>query len=252
MNALLLYPLFPKTFWSFDRFLAMAGVKAFIPPLGILTVASLLPPAWNLRFHDRNVAEEPEDDWHWCDLVIISAMLVQREDFDQLIRKAVAMGKKVAVGGPYPTSLPDHALQSGAHYLILDEGEITVPAFLEALSNGAPTGVFRADQKPDVSLSPRPRYDLLQRDAYLMMAVQFSRGCPFNCEFCDIINLYGRKPRTKQNHQLLGELQTLYDLGWRGSIFMVDDNFIGNQHTSNACSATSFPGCESIAFPSTS
>ncbi|WP_216919060.1 B12-binding domain-containing radical SAM protein [Synechococcus sp. CCAP 1479/9] len=230
MNALLLYPHFPRTFWSFDRFLEMAGVKAFIPPLGILTVASLLPPGWNLRFHDRNVAEEPEDDWHWCDLVILSAMLVQREDFHQLIRKALAMGKKVAVGGPYPTSLPGHALESGAHYLILDEGELTVPAFLAALERGETCGMFRSSEKPDVSLSPRPRYDLLQRDAYLMMAVQFSRGCPFNCEFCDIINLYGRKPRTKENHQLLGELQTLYDLGWRGSIFMVDDNFIGNQH----------------------
>lgn len=127
MNALLLYPQFPKTFWSFDRFLAMAGVKTFIPPLGILTVAALLPADWNLRFMDRNVAEEPEADWHWCDLMIVSAMMVQREDFHQLIRKAVGMGKKVAVGGPYPTSLPEHALQSGAHYLILDEGEITVP-----------------------------------------------------------------------------------------------------------------------------
>lgn len=126
MNALLLYPHFPKSFWSFDRFLAMAGVKAFIPPLGILTVAALLPPEWNLRFHDRNVAEEPQDDWTWCDLVIVSALMVQREDFHHLIRKAVTMGKKVAVGGPYPTSLPQHALQSGAHYLILDEGELTV------------------------------------------------------------------------------------------------------------------------------
>ena len=230
MKALLLYPHFPKTFWSFDRFLEMAGVKAFIPPLGILTVASLLPPEWHLRFHDRNVAEEPEEDWLWCDLVIVSAMMVQREDFHHLIRKTVAMGKRVAVGGPYPTSLPEHALQSGADYLILDEGEITVPAFLAALERGATSGVFRATEKPDVTHSPVPRYDLLQREAYLMMAVQFSRSCPFNCEFCDIINLYGRKPRTKQNHQLLAELQTLYDLGWRGSIFMVDDNFIGNQH----------------------
>ncbi len=176
------------------------------------------------------MAEEPEEDWLWCDLVIVSAMMVQREDFHHLIRKTVAMGKRVAVGGPYPTSLPEHALQSGADYLILDEGEITVPAFLAALERGATSGVFRATEKPDVTHSPVPRYDLLQREAYLMMAVQFSRGCPFNCEFCDIINLYGRKPRTKQNHQLLAELQTLYDLGWRGSIFMVDDNFIGNQH----------------------
>jgi radical SAM superfamily enzyme YgiQ (UPF0313 family) len=229
MNALILYPHFPKTFWSYDRFLEMAGVKAFIPPLGIITVASLLPENWNLRFHDRNVGEEPEQDWQWCDLVILSAMIVQKEDFHHLIRKAVAMGKKVAVGGPYPTSLPDHALRSGADYLILDEGEITVPQFLAALEEGVEQGVFRAAEKPDVTLSPVPRYDLLKREAYLMMAVQFSRGCPFNCEFCDIINLYGRTPRTKENQQILAELQTLYDLGWRGPIFMVDDNFIGNQ-----------------------
>jgi radical SAM superfamily enzyme YgiQ (UPF0313 family) len=133
------------------------------------------------------------------------------------------------VGGPYPTSLPDHARASGAHYLILDEGEITVPLFLEAIQRGESEGIFRATEKPDVTTSPMPRFDLLRRDAYLMMAVQFSRGCPFNCEFCDIINLYGRRPRTKENHQILAELQALYDLGWRGSIFMVDDNFIGNQ-----------------------
>ncbi len=229
MNALLLYPHFPRTFWSFDRFMEMAGVKAFIPPLGILTVAALLPAEWSLRFFDRNVEEESQEDWHWCDIVILSAMIVQREDFHHLIRKAVAMGKKVAVGGPYPTSLAEHAQHSGAHYLILDEGEITIPAFLEALERGESTGVFRALEKPDVTLSPLPRYDLLQREQYLMMAVQFSRGCPFNCEFCDIINLYGRKPRTKDNAQILAELQTLYDLGWRGSVFMVDDNFIGNQ-----------------------
>jgi radical SAM superfamily enzyme YgiQ (UPF0313 family) len=229
MNVLLLYPRFPKTFWSYDRFMEMAGVRAFIPPLGILTVAALLPQDWTLRFHDRNVAEEAEADWEWCELVILSAMVVQRQDFHDLIRKAVARGKKVAVGGPYPTSLPEHAQRSGADYLILDEGEIAVPLFLAALEEGAPSGVFRAAEKPDVTLSPLPRYDLLQRDAYLMMAVQFSRGCPFNCEFCDIINLYGRKPRTKENGQILAELQALYDLGWRGSIFMVDDNFIGNQ-----------------------
>jgi radical SAM superfamily enzyme YgiQ (UPF0313 family) len=166
MNALLLYPHFPKTFWSYDRFLEMAGVKAFIPPLGIITVASLLPENWNLRFHDRNVGEEPEQDWQWCDIVILSAMIVQREDFHHLIRKAVAMGKKVAVGGPYPTSLPDHALRSGADYLILDEGEITVPQFLAALEEGVEQGVFRAAEKPDVTLSPVPRYDLLKREAY--------------------------------------------------------------------------------------
>jgi radical SAM superfamily enzyme YgiQ (UPF0313 family) len=229
MNALLLYPKFPRTFWSYDRLMEMAGTRALLPPLGILTVAALLPADWSIRFRDRNVEEETDHDWQWCDIVILSAMLVQRQDFHRIIRRAVALGKKVAVGGPYPTSLPGHALDSGADYLILDEGEITVPLFLDALARGKRNGKFRAVEKPDVTGSPMPRYDLLKRDAYLMMAVQFSRGCPFNCEFCDIINLYGRRPRTKENDQVLAELQALYELGWRGTIFMVDDNFIGNQ-----------------------
>lgn len=229
MKALLLYPRFPQSFWSYDRFMAMAGLRAFIPPLGIITVAALLPPDWQIRFYDRNVGLETEADWDWCDLVILSAMLVQKPDFLALIDQAVQLGKKVAVGGPYPTSIPEDALAAGADYLILDEGEITVPHFLAAIAQGEEQGIFRAAEKPDVSCSPMPRFDLLQQDAYLMMAVQFSRGCPFNCEFCDIINLYGRKPRTKEPSQTLAELQRLYDLGWRGAIFMVDDNFIGNQ-----------------------
>lgn len=229
MKALLLYPKFPQSFWSYDRFMKIAGLKAVIPPLGIITVASLLPEDWEIRFCDRNVNEETEADWEWCDLVILSAMLVQQPDFHALIQKGVQLGKKVAVGGPYPTSVPEAALKSGAHYLVLDEGELTVPQFLAALLQGQEQGVFRSTEKPDVTQSPMPRFDLLQREAYLMMAVQFSRGCPFNCEFCDIITLYGRKPRTKEPQQMIAELQTLYDLGWRGSLFMVDDNFIGNQ-----------------------
>jgi radical SAM superfamily enzyme YgiQ (UPF0313 family) len=229
MKALLLYPQFPQSFWSYNRFMEMVGLKAVLPPLGIITVASLLPKDWEIRFCDRNVNMETEADWKWCDLVILSAMLVQKPDFQALIQKAVQLGKKVAVGGPYPTSVPQDALESGADYLILDEGELTVPLFLEALEQGKTQGIFRSTEKPDVTLSPIPRFDLLQRDAYLMMAIQFSRGCPFNCEFCDIISLYGRKSRTKEPSQSLLELQTLYDLGWRGSLFIVDDNFIGNQ-----------------------
>lgn len=229
MKVLLLYPQFPQSFWSYDRFMEIAGLKAVIPPLGILTVAALLPRDWEIRFCDRNVANETEADWKWCDLVILSAMLVQKADFQALIRKATRLGKPVAVGGPYPTSVPQDALEAGADFLILDEGEMTVPKFLDALQQGETQGIFRSVEKPDVTQSPMPRFDLLRRDAYFMMAIQFSRGCPFNCEFCDIISLYGRKSRTKEPQQALAELQTLYDLGWRGAIFVVDDNFIGNQ-----------------------
>ncbi len=229
MKTLLLYPKFPQSFWSYDRFMKIAGLKAVLPPLGMITVAALLPKNWEIRFYDRNVNLETEADWKWCELVILSAMLVQKPDFHALIQKAVRLGKKVAVGGPYPTSIPQDALECGAHYLILDEGELTVPQFLEALNQGQEQGIFRSQAKPDVTQSPMPRFDLLQRNAYLMMAIQFSRGCPFSCEFCDIITLYGRKPRTKEPQQTIAELQALYDLGWRGSVFIVDDNFIGNQ-----------------------
>jgi radical SAM superfamily enzyme YgiQ (UPF0313 family) len=229
MKALLLYPQFPQSFWSYNRFMELVGLKAVIPPLGIITVAALLPDSWEIRFFDRNVNLETEADWEWCDLVILSAMIAQKSDFQALIQKAVLLDKKVAVGGPYPTSVPQNALDSGADYLILDEGELTVPLFLKAIAAGETQGIFRSVEKPDVTLSPIPRFDLLKRDQYLLMAVQFSRGCPFNCEFCDIISLYGRKPRTKEPNQILAELQRLYELGWRGSLFVVDDNFIGNQ-----------------------
>ena len=251
MKALLLSPLFPQTFWSYDRFMEMAGLKASIPPLGIITVASLLPEEWEIRFYDRNVDDETDADWEWCDIVFLSAMLAQKSDFLAQIKKAVRLGKKVAVGGPYPTSVPDAALNAGAHYLILDEGEITVPQFLEAVAKGENQGVFRATEKPDVTKSPLPRFDLLKRDAYLMMAIQYSRGCPFNCEFCDIINLYGRKPRTKEPSQTLAELQALYDLGWRGSVFVVDDNFIGNQRNVKRLLRELIPWMQERKYPFT-
>ncbi|MBD2313899.1 B12-binding domain-containing radical SAM protein [Desertifilum sp. FACHB-1129] len=251
MKALLLYPQFPQSFWSYDRFMEIAGLKAAIPPLGIITVAALLPQDWEIRFCDRNVNPETETDWEWCDLVILSAMLVQKADFHALIRKAANLGKPVAVGGPYPTSVPQAALDSGANYLILDEGENTVPQFLEAIAQGQTHGIFRSPEKPDVTQSPVPRFDLLQRDAYLMMAIQFSRGCPFNCEFCDIIALYGRKPRTKEPSQTLTELQALYDLGWRGSLFIVDDNFIGNQRNVKRLLRELIPWMEERRYPFT-
>lgn len=229
MKALLLYPQFPQSFWSYDRLLEFADLKTMVPPLGLITVAALLPQDWEIRFYDRNVSQETEADWQWCDLVMLSAMVAQHQDFQTLIQKAVQLGKKVAVGGPYPTSMPEEALKVGANFLVLDEGEMTIPPFLEALERGEIEGIFRSAEKPDVTQSPIPRFDLLQIDAYLTMSLQFSRGCPFNCEFCDIITLYGRKPRTKEPQQMLAELQALYDLGSRGSLFIVDDNFIGNQ-----------------------
>jgi radical SAM superfamily enzyme YgiQ (UPF0313 family) len=230
MRVLLLYPLFPKSFWSFEKSLELVGRKAFMPPLGIITVAAILPQDWEYQLVDRNAREVTEAEWEWADLVILSAMIVQKDDFLAQIREAKRRGKRVAVGGPYVTALPDEAKIAGADYLILDEGEITLPMFVEAIAQGVTTATFRSNgEKPDVTGTPVPRYDLLDFSIYDSMSVQFSRGCPFQCEFCDIIVLYGRKPRTKTPQQLLAELDYLYDLGWRGGIFMVDDNFIGNK-----------------------
>ncbi|MBV5260266.1 DUF4070 domain-containing protein [Synechococcus moorigangaii CMS01] len=230
MRTLLIYPEFRKSFWSFDKTIRLAGRKTFIPPLGLITIAAMLPQEWALRLVDYNVRSATEAEWEWADLVIFSGMIVHRAHLRTLIQEAKRRGKKVAIGGPYATSLPDECRDAGADYLILDEGEITIPLFLDALAQGAESGTFRSNgEKPDVTTTPIPRYDLLELDAYAMMSVQFSRGCPFQCEFCDIIVLYGRKPRTKTPQQLIAELEYLYELGWRESVFMVDDNFIGNK-----------------------
>jgi radical SAM superfamily enzyme YgiQ (UPF0313 family) len=230
MRVLLVYPQFPKTFWSFEKILELVDRKVLLPPLGLVTVAAILPQTWEFQLVDRNVRAVTEAEWEWADLVILSAMIVQKQDLLVLIREAKQRGKRVAVGGPYPTSIPEDALEAGADYLILDEGEITLPLFVQAVEQGQLQGIFRSNgEKPDVTDTPIPRFDLLELDAYDSMSVQFSRGCPFQCEFCDIIVLYGRKPRTKNPTQLIAELDRLYELGWRRAIFMVDDNFIGNK-----------------------
>ncbi|HEY9873214.1 MAG TPA: DUF4070 domain-containing protein [Candidatus Obscuribacterales bacterium] len=230
MRVLLLYPLFPKTFWSYEKILELVNRKVLLPPLGLVTVAAILPQEWEFKLVDRNIRAVTDAEWEWADLVIISAMIVQKNDLCDQIREAKRRGKRVAVGGPYPTSVPEEPLNAGADYLILDEGEITLPMFVEAVKRGDTQGIFRSnDEKPDVTSTPIPRFDLLEFDAYDSMSVQFSRGCPFQCEFCDIIVLYGRKPRTKTPAQLLAELEYLYQLGWRRGVFMVDDNFIGNK-----------------------
>ncbi|ARV62717.1 B12-binding domain-containing radical SAM protein [Nostocales cyanobacterium HT-58-2] len=249
MKALLLWPIMPNSFWSYQETLDLAGLRATNPPLGLITVAAMLPADWEIRLVDRNVRLETDDDWAWCDLVMISAMIIQKQDFWELIQKGVALGKKVAVGGPFPTSVPEFALEAGAQYLILDEGECTIPLFLEALARGEEQGIFRATEKPDVTQTPIPRFDLLDLDAYLAVTVQFSRGCPFQCEFCDIINLFGRKPRTKTPEQMLAELEVLYQMGWRRLIFIVDDNFIGNKRNAKVFLRALIPWMQERNYP---
>jgi radical SAM superfamily enzyme YgiQ (UPF0313 family) len=230
MRTLFIYPEFPKTFWSYEKILELVNRKVLLPPLGLVTVAALLPQTWEMKLVDRNVSEVQEADWAWAELVIISAMIVQKADMAAQIAEAKRRGIPVAVGGPFASSTPDAPELALADFKILDEGEITLPLFIEAIERGERQGRFSSNGvKPDVTGTPIPRFDLLELDAYDSMSVQFSRGCPFQCEFCDIIVLYGRKPRTKSPDQLVAELQALYDLGWRRAIFLVDDNFIGNK-----------------------
>lgn len=235
LRVLLIYPEFPKTYWSFDQALKLLGSKVLLPPLGLITVAALLPQDWELKLVDCNIRAVEPDEWQWADLMMASSMLVQKRDLRHQISLAKTHHLPVAVGGPFASSTPDAPELSQADYLILDEGEITIPLFLEALKQGETKGRFSANgEKPDVNKSPIPRFNLLELKAYSMMAIQFSRGCPFQCEFCDIIVLYGRKPRTKEPEQVLAELQALLDLGWRHEIFLVDDNFIGNKRNVKA------------------
>ena len=230
MRVLLIYPRFPKTFWSFDRAVELMGHRVLLPPLGLITVAALLPQSWYFQLVDSNVREVSEAEWEWADLAILSAMIVQKKDLAHQIGLAKQHKCQVAVGGPFATSTPEAEELKAADFLVLDEGEITLPMLVDAIDNGATTGQFRAEgEKPDLCTSPIPRFDLLERNAYAMMAVQFSRGCPFQCEFCDIIVLYGRKPRTKTPDQLICELEALNKLNWKGEVFLVDDNFIGNK-----------------------
>ena len=250
MKALLIYPLFPKSFWSFEKALELVGRKALLPPLGLITVAAILPQEWEFKLVDRNLASVTEAEWDWADIVILSGMIVQQGDMIGQIREAKQRGKKVAIGGPYATSFYKE-LQGEADYLVLDEGELTLPMFVEALEKGEESGIFRATEKPDVSTTPIPRYDLLDLNAYSEMSVQFSRGCPFQCEFCDIIVLYGRKPRTKTPQQLIAELECLYNLGWRRTIFLVDDNFIGNKRNVKLLLKELQPWMEEKGYPFT-
>jgi radical SAM superfamily enzyme YgiQ (UPF0313 family) len=249
MKALLIWPIMPNSFWSYQETLDLAGLRATNPPLGLITVAAMLPSDWELRLSDRNVRLETDRDWEWCDIVIISAMIIQKQDFGELIQKGKKLGKKVAVGGPFATSVPEFAIEAGADYLILDEGEITIPMFLQALEKGEEKGIFRATEKPDVTQTPLPRFDLLDLNAYIAMTVQFSRGCPFQCEFCDIITLFGRKPRTKTPEQILAELEVLYQMGWWRYVFIVDDNFIGNKRNAKVFLRELIPWMEKRNYP---
>ena len=216
-----------NSFWNYVEVCKLAGAKYPAAPLGLLTVAALLPQQWNFKLVDANVERLREEYFEWADIVCIGGMLPQQQSMIAIIDKIHQYGRPVIAGGADPSSQPN--LYQAADYLVRGEGEVTIPILLEDLGKGCRSGEYKSDQLADMEQAVVPRFDLIQFQDYLHIGIQFSRGCPFNCEFCDIIELYGRKSRTKKPEQIIKELQTLYDLGYRGHVDFVDDNFIGNK-----------------------
>ena len=227
MKVLLVYPSYPDTFWSFRHALRFISKKAAFPPLGILTVASMLPGEWDKKLVDMNVKDLADEDIEWADYVFISAMVVQRESVKEVILRCNALNTKTVCGGPLFTTGYDEF--EGVDYFVLGEAESTLQLFLADLENGEPKHLYESDERPPIVNTPLPMWSLIDMDQYSSLAIQYSRGCPFDCEFCDIIILNGHVPRTKEKEQMLAELDAIYETGWRGGVFIVDDNFIGNK-----------------------
>jgi radical SAM superfamily enzyme YgiQ (UPF0313 family) len=227
MKILLVYPEFPDTFWSFKHALKFVRKKAGSPPLGLLTVAAMLPDEWEKRLVDLNVTHLTPKDLAWADYVFISAMIVQRAAARALIARCKEVGAKVVAGGPLFTM--EHEQFPEVDHFVLDEAELTLPPFLEDLANGRAQPLYTSTEYPDIHQTPTPLWQLANLNLYDTVSVQFSRGCPFNCDFCNITALLGHRPRTKTAPQIIGELDNLYALGWRKGVFFVDDNFIGNK-----------------------
>lgn len=227
MKALLVYPAIPDTFWSFKHILKFIRKKAAHVPLGLLTIASMLPDDWDLKLVDMNVEDLKDEQIKWADVVLMGAMVVQKESVKEVVARSKAANKTVIAGGPLFASLwrefPD------IDHFVLNEAEITLPMFLNDFAAGKAQRVYDTDQKPDITKTPLPKWELIKMNLYASMSIQYSRGCPFDCEFCDIVNLNGRRPRVKSSDQMIREFEVLYNLGWRGRLFIVDDNFIGNR-----------------------
>ncbi len=227
MRTLLVHPAFPKTYWGMEYARLLTHRSALLPPLGLLTVAALLPADWEVRLLDMSV--EPLRDRHlrWADVVLVGAMQIQSESFHRVIRRAHALGKTVIVGGAYPTTDPEASAEADS--VVVGEAEELIGPLCRDLEVGGLKPRYTATERPSIARSPVPRFDLLRIGAYQSIGVQFSRGCPFNCEFCDIIEVFGRVPRTKSPTQLLAELDAIRSAGFRGMLFLVDDNFVGNK-----------------------
>jgi len=230
MNILLLYPRYPNTFWSFGEVLKYVSKKAAVPPLGLLTVAALLPKKWNKKVVDLNVRKVKDEEIDWADMVFVSGMIIQKKSMSAIIKYCKSRGKIIVAGGPLFTT--SHEKFKYVDHFVLGEGEVTIPLFLDDLKKGKPKKLYFSEERPDITKTPVPLWSLININDYMTIPVQYSRGCPFNCEFCDIVIMNGRIQRTKTPNQMIREIQAVYDTGWRGALFIVDDNFIGN--SSNA------------------
>ena len=227
MNILLVYPHYPDSFWSFRYALRFISKKAAIPPLGLITVSAMLPSDWQKKLVDMNVTSLKTKDIQWADYVFISAMYIQKKSADKVIEECIKYGVKIVAGGPLFTR--EYKNYSQINHFILNEAEITLPLFLKDLNAGSPKKVYKTNKFADISDTPIPDFHLLSSKNYAFMNIQISRGCPFSCEFCEITSLFGHKVRTKSITQVINELDKLNELNWRGPVFIVDDNFIGNK-----------------------
>jgi radical SAM superfamily enzyme YgiQ (UPF0313 family) len=249
LRVLLANPKYPQTFWSYDKVLEMIGKKILSPPLGLLTVAALLPETWDINFRDLLAQDISDEDWRSCDVVMISGMVTQSSGIFELIKESKRRGKTVVVGGPLAFHVPQHMLGLGADIVVRGELEGGVDMLVEALESGRSGITIEMPPGPDMKHCVPPRFDLLDIDLYEGMAVQFTRGCPFSCEFCDITFIYGRSVRAKTPEQVLKEFNILYELGWRKSIFFVDDNFIGKPLATKALLRQIIPWMEERGRP---
>ena len=227
IKVLMVWPRFPASFWSLAEVMEIVSERSLVPPLGLITVAALCPKEWEIRLVDLAFEALSDEDILWADLVMVSAMAVQREGVRQTLERASKLNRRTMIGGPYASSDPEALLPLADHVVVGEPDEI-FPEIATDLERGSARRLYSIREKPDVSRTPVPRFDLLAMNKYTVMSVQFSRGCPFTCEFCDIITIYGRRPRTKSPAQLIRELDALLQLGWRKELFVVDDNFIGN------------------------
>lgn len=227
MKTLLISPRFPESFWGYNHALKIVNKQSLLPPLGLLTVAAILPESWDKRLVDVNVRPLTEDDLAWADIVFVGGMGVQWENARDVIARAKAAGKRVVAGGPLFTA--GYALFQNVDHFVLNEAELTLPPFIADMEAGRPKRMYRTRDHADMSTSPIPLWKIADLSAYYVAGVQYSRGCPFDCDFCNVTAMLGRKPRIKSAAQVIAELDALYAAGWRGHIFFVDDNLIGNK-----------------------